>query len=228
LYAREDVYAPDGKKWSEKFFGTQGYAKQKDAEFGQAEGKFTAQVESLTQQLNDANAKVTELTATISGLQELVDTIPGLNERIATLSDTANKATRYRQAMKYPGLLNVAVEEEVTDAEGNTTKVVTNPLLTLLESTDLPEAELDRTLSQMAAAFSAAEQTRVEGAARTTMAPAAPVPPASSGNDIQSWAAKAQEAFERCKADYTDAQARKDYDEATQKLRELRVAQATS
>jgi len=224
-YANEDVFAPDGKKWKDKYHGAQGYVKQKEAGWLTDKGSLDAQVETLRQTTAERDATIASLTGRVSSLTETSGTIPALQEEIAKLKLDAAKASKYQVAMRYPTLLSLRVEEEVPLPEGQegTTKVVTNPVLDLIESSGLDSVQLELTLRRMVAAMS------VPGvqlpATPTTVSPAVPAPVEPiAGDDKAAWIAKARDAQARVNSGSVDAW--KDFEKATQKIRELEVQAA--
>lgn len=226
-YARDDVYAPDGKKWKDKFYGAQGYVKQKEAGWLSEKGSLEAQIETLQQATGEHEATVASLTSQVTDLTETSGTIPALQEQIVQLKSEAAKATKYQIAMRYPSLLSIQTEEEVPvpeGQEGETTKVVTNPVLDLIESSNLDGVQLETTLQRMVAAMSV-PGTQVP-AAPATVSPAVPTPVEPVvGDDKAAWVAKARDAQVRVNSGEIDAM--KDFEIAAQKIRELEVQEAS-
>lgn len=226
-YASEDVFAPDGKKWKDKFHGAQGYVKQKEAGWLADKGSLDAQVETLQQTIGERDANIASLTGQVSGLIETSDTIPALQGEIATLKLEAAKASKYQVAMRYPTLLSLRVEEEVPPPEGQEgepTKVVTNPVLDLIESSGLDSVQLELTLRRMVTAMSVPSAQLPT--TPTTVSPAVPAPVEPvAGGDKEAWVAKAQAA--QALVNSGDMSAYDAFEEATMKIRELEVQEAS-
>jgi len=225
-YANEDVFAPDGKKWKDKYHGAQGYVKQKEAGWLADKGSQEAQLETLRQTIAERDATIASLTGQVSSLTETSGTIPALQEEIATLKLDAARAGKYQVAMRYPTLLSLRAEEEVPLPEGQegTTKVVTNPVLDLIESSGLDSVQLELTLKRMVAAMSAPGIQMPT--APTTVSPAVPTPVEPVvGDDKAAWIAKAKAAQARVNSG--DLAAMGDFEEASLKIRELQVRAAS-
>lgn len=228
LYAQEDVYAPDGKKWRDKFHGREGYVKQKEAGWLSDKGSLTARLETLQQAIGERDATIASLTGQIGSLTETSGTIPALREEIATLKLEAAKAGKYQVAMRYPALLSLRAEEEVPlpeGQEGEPTKVTTNPVLDLIESSGLDSVQLELTLRRMVTAMSVPSIQPPAGPAAVLPAVPSPVEPVAGG-DKEAWIARAKEAQARVNAGEIGAW--DDFEAAAQKIRELEVAEASS
>lgn len=143
-----DVYAPDGKKWSDKYWGIQGALKQAQQQSAEATGGFEQQVLNLTQAVQQRDATIKALAEERDMLREQVGNIPGLQEQIGQLSQQAQRADRYQLLMEFPELTGLRVEQEVQTEAGEPRKVVVNPVLQLIETSQMSLDQLRTTLQQ--------------------------------------------------------------------------------
>lgn len=140
-----------------------------EKELDDERARLGAEIKELKQQLAERDNAITQLNANVAKLADETAEIPNLQKRIKELTREAELGRKFRSAMNYPDLLTVQVEEEV---EGQDEPVVTNPVLSLIESSNLEGEALEAVLRQMNAALPQQSGTP----APTTPPPTAPAP----------------------------------------------------
>ncbi|MHC4542925.1 MAG: hypothetical protein ACYSYL_00160 [Planctomycetota bacterium] len=124
---------------------------QAEAQAAEKIGGFEQQIVVLQQTLGERDAEIAALNAQIAQLTEQGGQIPGLQEQIQQLSVQAMRADKYQMLMNHPELLALQVEQpgEGEDAE----PVMVNPLLQLIETSNLPLDTLEQTIQQFKSAL---------------------------------------------------------------------------
>lgn len=191
-FASDDIYAPDGKKWSDKFHGSSGALKQVQAEKAEESGLLAQQIATLTSALTERDAAIANGEARVAALQGQIPNLEELQTQITTLTEEAAKAQRYKLLLQHPGMLNLQVEQEVI-VEGQETpqKVMVNPAVQLVENTTMPLDQLQQTIAQMEAAIGK------PGAALPVTDGALPPAPAPATDNLDGSWKKVQAAQDR-------------------------------
>jgi len=194
-FASDDIYAPDGKKWSDKFHGSAGALKQVQAEKAEEVGALAQQVSSMAAALKERDAAIAQREAQLETMKSQLGNLDELQTQITNLTAEAAKAQRYKLLVQHPGLLGLQVEQEVVvEGQEQPQKVVVNPAIQLIESSSMPLDQLQQTIAQMEAAIgkpaTAAPPVPVTGGAIP------PAPARTEGNLDEAWA-KVMAAQER-------------------------------
>jgi hypothetical protein len=218
-FTAADVQDADGKRWKDKFFGLQGRVSQVEAERMTIEQQMKAQLGTIQTESSGKDATIAELKVKLAGLGR----IPELEAKIKELEAEANKAAKYRVAMRYPTLLALETIEEIPDPDGGEPKrIKTNPVLDLIESSGLDSVALEMTLQRMAAALPSQRPTQPQ----TTVGPASPAPAEPAGDDKEAWIARAKDAQRRINQGEFEAMA--EFNEATHKINEIEITEASN
>lgn len=233
VHGREDIFAKDGSMWRDKFNGAQGQI-----------GNLNNQISRLKQEMEDMGGghsselqakddQISQLQSEIDQLQQTTGTIPGLQEQLEQLKPKAVMADRYRMVMRYPGVLNLSVEEEVqVEGEDEPQVVSVNPVLQLIETTTLEGEALEQAVKRLARLHGQSVATQledVEPVATPAGGPAfnSPAPPSPAGpseESAQFWYDKAIE-YKGIANETGDKEAMEKMREAFQKHEELLKAQ---
>ncbi len=150
-YEKELVYAPDGKFWREKYTGLEGHFRQRlDEEVKNAlkeqEGTYE---EKLQTEIKTREERVAEMQNKLQEVGSQLGELKTLQERLPELEKEARQAAKLRAMLEYPDLVNQQVEEVVQGEDGEERKLVTNPILDLIQSVDLEGDELRERLKQL-------------------------------------------------------------------------------
>lgn len=229
-YRREDVYAPDGKRWADKFHGVDGQAKQAREAVETERAGYLEQIQGLEGNTVAAQSAIQDLTGQVTGLNEQLVQLPALQVEIDKLTKAAALAEKYRMLAEHPDLLQIQVEEEVPGGEGEEPTTVTyNPLLRLVETSTLEGDEL-RTEMQRFSKFYAAQSGQTQQKPASPGQPLLPPSPQPAGDvdTVEYWKGKAMEVQERINAGDMSQEARTEFRENWAKVRELEAAAATS
>jgi hypothetical protein len=177
-----DIYCPDdGKKWKDKFYGAQGALKQTRTEAAEKVGAAEQQVLSVTETLQQRDATLATLTGQNTELSEQIAAIPQLQGQIEQLTQQAARADLYQVLMGYPQLLEMTAQQTVpADKDGEEpTTITVNPVLQLIETSNMSVDQLKVTLDQF---LQALPQQTEGGQVRSPVTSAAtPAPPAPGG-----------------------------------------------
>ena len=228
-----DVYAPDGKRWRDKFYGQDGAIQKLQKDMATTAGAYDHTIAGLQEQLTVRDSQISTLQAGQANIQAQADSIPTLNQTITELQGQVGLVDKYRALTEYPDLLNIQVEETVpaTEPGGTPTTRSVNPLLSLVESSSLPPDQLKAQLAQLATFYRtpAPAPTGPAAPAPTTATPPPPGPPAipspavpADQNTVEYWRGRALKAHERLISG--DVTARHDERDAWEKMRELEKA----
>jgi hypothetical protein len=187
------------------------------------------QIDTLSVGVAERDTTIVNLTSQVDSLAGPAEQVPQLTEQIQELTKKAAKADKYRMLMAHPQLLQMQVEQPVEPAgegEEPTTRTV-NPLLELVESSDMSGEALQATLSQLVAAMPSVgplPQAIQQGSPPPTQPP--PMAPAPgeplNTNDIESWYAKAREAHQLLNTG--DMSAQQAFNEAWDNINRLNAA----
>ena len=187
-FSRELVYAPDGKRWIDKYNGLKGRLMQVEAESAESTGKLEAQLDSLRQRLQETAASAESYKTEAEKISELQEKIDALGEEKKALSTKADRVDQYEVLFRYPHILDKQVEKEIPDPDDpeKTMKVKVNPLLNLVESTTLTGEALEEQVQMIAAMFSNEQSVEAAPKKRSPTDAAIPSPgePVSSEADI--------------------------------------------
>jgi len=228
-----DVYAPDGKRWRDKFYGQDGAISKLQNDAARAAGIHDQTIAGLQEQLRIRDSQIATLNTSSANAQAQIDSIAGLNQTITELQARAGLVDTYRALTEYPDLLNVQVEESVpaTEPGGEPTTRTVNPLLALVESSNLPPDQLRAQMAQLATFYRTGQQQQpaappapvAPGLAPIPGPPAVPSPATPlAQNTVAYWRQRALEAQGRMIEG--DAVARTEHREAWEKVRELEKA----
>jgi len=194
-----DVYASDGKRWSDKFYGAQGALKQVQEQAAQATGGLEQQILQLTQAVQERDATIASIMKQRDGAMEQASTIPDLQKQIETLSSEAARAEKYRLFWEFPSVASMRVERTVEPEDGGEAQtVVTNPVLELIETSTMPLDQLRATLQQFVTALpqKAASTAEQRPSASTPSTPTPAMPTSPSVDDAWARVVAAQEKYQ--------------------------------
>jgi hypothetical protein len=176
-----DIWAPDGKRWKDKYHGRDGAIAQLQQEKEVTRGQLETKIDSLSQTILEKDGQVEKLNVRLKALEEEAGTIPTLLEQLSEKEKEAGLAAKYRLLAEYPRLLEIQVDEEVpVEGQEEPTIVRVNPFLNLVEHTNLDgdalRAEIQRLSKFFDSQMQAAQQVQQgdRPPAPTTPAPAAP------------------------------------------------------
>jgi hypothetical protein len=223
--SNRDIFDEQGRKWRDVANGQKGFIQQVQKAQNEAAAVTQSQIDALNVTIAERDTALTELAAQVQALGETAGTVPQLTEQIEELTQKAAKAEKYRMLMQYPKLLQVQVEQQVEPAgEGEEPTVRTvNPLLELVESSDLVGDALQATLNQLIAALPSVGPPTEGTPPPATPAPMAPTPAAPTGtDDLASWQAKADAAHQQMNTG--DMSAQPAFTEAWENIRRLQAA----
>lgn len=204
-----EVYAPDGKKWADKYWGIQGALKQTQQQSAQDTGSLEQQVLQLTQSVQQRDAMIKALTEEREALREQAGSIPGLQEEIGQLSQQAQRADRYQMLLEFPELHSLRVEQLQEDGADPQT-VLVNPVLQLIETSQMPLDQLRTTLQQ----FVSTLPSTVEAPRSPVTSPAIPKPSTPKVNERDELWEKVQAIHQRINTGDSSAEAQAEYAEA--------------
>lgn len=220
-----DVYCPeDGKRWKEKFYGAQGALKQIRTEATEKVGAAEQQVLSMTEALQQRDATLATLGGQNTELSEQIAAIPELQGQIEQLTQQAARADLYQVLMGYPQLLSMTAQQTVpAETEGGEpTTITVNPVLQLVETSNMSVDQLKVTLDQFLQALP--QQTGNNQARSPVTSPATPSPPAPGGpatDDVL--LARAKAAQERLNSGDVSPEAMEEHRAAWAALREAQI-----
>ena len=194
-FASDDIYAPDGKKWADKFHGSSGALKQVQAEKAEEVGALAQQVASVAEALKTRDAAIAQRDVQLDAMRGQVGNLEELQTQMTTLTEEAARAQRYKLLLQHPGLLALQVEQEVT-VEGQETpqKIMVNPAIQLIETSTLPLDQLQQTIALMDAAIG--KPAALVPVAPVTDGAIPPAPAPASSNLDTAWKS-VQEAQDR-------------------------------
>jgi hypothetical protein len=218
--SQDDVYAPDGKLWKDKFWGAQGALKQTQQQKEEATGGYEQQLLALAQTVKERDAAIATLNQQVEQLRDQIGTIPGLQDNINELTQKATMAERYQLLFEFPQVHNLWIEQTVQGEDGAepTTQRV-NPVLQLVETSQMPMDQLRTTLQQFVASLPTAASPGEDRSPVTSPAIPTPTTPQTSA-DSDAWTriTAAQDALNNSPG---DPAAIKEHQDAWDAYREL-------
>lgn len=171
-----------GKSWQQLYYESKSQVGRLEQQLSSAEAQAGATVEGLTTQVNDYQAAVGQLNANIQTLTTTSAQVPDLEAQVTSLKAEVALGRKYQAAVKHPHLLGVQVEQEV---EGQDAPVMVNPVMTLLESSELSPDAFELVMQQMDVAFA----NQAPSAPVATQAPSAPPAATPVAQDTPEWRA---------------------------------------
>lgn len=214
------IFSPDGKKWSDVAHGQRGHISQLRAEREELAGKLNAQIETLRGTVTEKEQSLSQLQAELQSRAKELEAVPALLDQIKELEQRASLADKYRMLAEYPRLLEIQVEETVPGEDGGEPKTIkVNPLLNLVENSNLTGDALRAEIRRMAAFY---EGSRSQQEQRV-QAPASPSPAAPVEETAEYWYKRANELRERMNTEGASDELFELHNQAWRKYAELSI-----
>lgn len=209
------VYAPDGKTWESKFHGLSGSYQQQKAQAEAVQGALEERIRTLEDEKRQLAATLEQLTHKLELATTQLEMIPALTEKIKQLEKKSSLADKYVSLTKHPELLQLRVEQQMPGEDGQEPRVVqSNPLVELIQSTELAGADLDRVLAQISQAL---PSVGPQAPASPPVLPGSPEP--RQGDDVEALRARQIALHEKMVAG--DSSVQNEFLEIGDKIREL-------
>lgn len=193
-YDRSLVYAEDGKLWREKFTGQQGRADELAKKIEGMQESFESNLTKLKSEVESRESRINELRQELDTTGQRVEELRALEDQVPELEQQARQAAKLRAVLEYPELVNRQVKDMI-EMDGEEHEVVANPILDLVESTNLEGDELRTHLRRLNEIVKAGEPVQKESTETPgKMEGAAPAPGEPVEETPQYWEDKAREA----------------------------------
>jgi len=195
-YDRDLVYAPDGKPWREKYHGQKGRVQQLEEEYGEKLEEKATTLQKLKQELEQRQGAVQELTGKLESAGEQLGELQALKDRIPELESKAGRAAKLEAILEYPQLANLQVKDMMTNEEGEEVELLSNPIMSLVESSTLEGEALRAELRRLNKVYQKAGEVPEPQSTSVTDG-AAPSPGEQVEQTPEYWQTKAREAHQQ-------------------------------
>lgn len=192
-YDRELVYAEDDKPWREKYHGLKGRIQQVESDYQKKLEETQSSLGQLKATLGEKDSKIEQLTGKLTNAGEQLGQLKALQDKVPELEQQARQAAKLRAVLEYPELVNRQVTDMIETEDGKEHEIVTNPILDLVESTNLEGDELRVHLKRLNEIVKAGEPVPEQEKDTTLTDGAVPAPDDQVEETPEYWEQKARE-----------------------------------